>query len=80
MLIDDWKLIFFICIYRDDDRSPNYPVYDYEDEKHIIDDDDDSLGEYEGDLELNKFNEDGSFIGLYANKKDKKPPKSESDV
>jgi len=64
----------------DDDRSPNYPVYDYEDEKHVIDDDDDSLGEYEGDLELNKFNEDGSFIGLYANKKDKKAPKSESDV
>lgn len=48
--------------------------------KNIIDDDDDSLGEYEGDLELNKFNEDGSFIGLYANKKDKKTPKSESDV
>lgn len=64
----------------DDDRIPNYPVYDYEDEKNIIDDDDDSLGEYEGDLELNKFNEDGSFIGLYANKKDKKTPKSESDV
>lgn len=55
-------------------------MYDYEDEKNIIDDDDDSLGEYEGDLELNKFNEDGSFIGLYANKKDKKAPKSESDV
>lgn len=64
----------------DDDRSPNYPVYDYEDEKHIIDDDDDSLGEYDVDQELNKFNEDGSFIGLYADKKNKKPPKSESDV
>ncbi|XP_061167029.1 neurofascin-like [Saccostrea echinata] len=53
----------------DDDGSPNYPVYDYEDEKHITDDDDDSLGEYDVDQELNKFNEDGSFIGLYADKK-----------
>lgn len=31
-----------------------------------------SLGEYEGNCELNKFNEDWLFIGLYVNKKDKK--------
>lgn len=29
----------------------------------------------EGNRELNKFNENLSFIGLYANKKDKKHPR-----
>lgn len=64
----------------ENNRLLNNHENDYKDEKNDFDDDDDSLGEYEGDLGLNKFNEDGSFIGLYANKKDKKTPKSESDV
>lgn len=58
----------------ENNRLLNNHEYDYKDEKNDFDDDDDSLGEYAGDLGLNKFNEDGSFIGLYANKKDKKHP------
>ena len=34
--------------------------------------DDSSMAEY-ADLEPNKFNEDGSFIGQYGGKKDKEP-------
>lgn len=33
-----------------------------------IESDEDSMGEYGGDLDISKFNEDGSFIGIYADK------------
>ncbi|KAK3087670.1 hypothetical protein FSP39_008976 [Pinctada imbricata] len=33
--------------------------------------DDDSMADYDGDLNASKFNEDGSFIGLYGDKKSK---------
>ena len=36
-----------------------------------IESDEDSMGEYGGDLDVSKFNEDGSFIGLYTDKKNK---------
>jgi hypothetical protein len=33
--------------------------------------DDDPTEEYGGDFDVSKFNEDGSFIGLYGDKKSK---------
>ncbi|KAJ8322337.1 hypothetical protein KUTeg_000808, partial [Tegillarca granosa] len=39
-----------------------------------IESDEDSMGDYEGEIDVSKFNEDGSFIGLYAEKK--KPTQS----
>ena len=36
-------------------------------------DEDEDLREYGGDLDVSKFNEDGSFIGLYT---DSKPTQS----
>ena len=42
------------------------------DEKPLESSEEDSLGEYENP-ELSKFNEDGSFIGLYGGGKNKPP-------
>lgn len=33
-----------------------------------IESDEDSMGEYGGDLDISKFNEDGLFIGIYVDK------------
>jgi len=43
------------------------------DEKPLESSESDSLGEYE-DPEVSKFNEDGSFIGLYGGQKGRPPP------
>ena len=42
------------------------------DEKPLESSESDSLGEYE-DPEVSKFNEDGSFIGLYGDQKQRPP-------
>jgi len=42
-------------------------------EKPLESSESDSLGEYE-DPEVSKFNEDGSFIGLYGGQKKPPPP------
>ena len=42
-------------------------------EKPLESSESDSLGEYE-DPEVSKFNEDGSFIGLYGAQKSRPPP------
>lgn len=46
-------------------------------EKPLESSESDSLGEYENP-ELSKFNEDGSFIGLYGGQKNQPPPPTQS--
>lgn len=61
----------------------NFSDDDYDDDKPRADEaslsesvkpyesDDDPTEEYGGDFDVSKFNEDGSFIGLYGDKKSK---------
>lgn len=62
----------FFLYFRDDFDNPGYDNVSLSSLKPI-ESDEDSMGEY-GEIDIAKFNEDGSFIGLYAEKK--KPTQS----
>jgi hypothetical protein len=60
---------FYLCFSDDDNDDPDIEKISLsESVKNYYDSDDDPTGEYEGDLDTSKFNEEGSFIGLYGAK------------
>lgn len=54
--------------FRDEDGHKMDNISLSDDFGKQIESDEDSMGEYGGDLDISKFNEDGSFIGIYADK------------
>ena len=70
----EFNRITFVCIHRyhpDLGRSQG----SLDSDEKPLDSETDSLGEYE-DPEASKFNEDGSFIGLYSGQKSRQPKSS----
>ena len=67
-----------MLFFRDGDKTP-YDKASLTDEVKPLESDEDSMmGDYDDDQEMTKFNEDGSFIGVYMDKKgqDQSPPPS----
>lgn len=54
-----------------DDEKPRAEEVSLTESVKPYDSDDDVTEEYGGDFDVNKFNEDGSFIGVYVDKKNK---------
>lgn len=63
-----------LLLHRDDDDyndSPEAEKVSLSESVKPYDSDEDITDEYGGDFDVSKFNEDGSFIGLYGDKKSK---------
>lgn len=59
----------FLFLFFRDENGPKFDNISLSDDfGKQIESDEDSMGEYGGDLDISKFNEDGSFIGIYADK------------
>lgn len=65
-------LFYFFCYSDDDyDDKPHGEEASLSESVKPYESDDDPTEEYGGDFDVSKFNEDGSFIGLYGDKKSK---------
>lgn len=63
----------FFCCRGDDDYNdaPDTEKLSLSESVKPYDSDEDITEEYGGDFDVSKFNEDGSFIGLYGDRKSK---------
>lgn len=58
----------YLFNFRDEDGYKMDNISLLDDFGKQIESDEDSMGEYGGDLDISKFNEDGLFIGIYVDK------------
>lgn len=68
-LIWNSKIDCPLCICSDGEKPPYDRVSLTDDVKPLESDEDSILGDYDDDAEMSKFNEEGSFIGVYMDKK-----------
>ena len=77
-------MLFTFLVYSGDDDEDEKPRPDEvsltESVKPYDSDDEDITEEYGGDFDVSKFNEDGSFIGIYGDKKSKPSGPKEATV
>ena len=67
-------ILYFPCFSGQDDydeEKPNQDQVSLTESVKPYDSDEDITEEYGGDFDVSKFNEDGSFIGIYGDKKSK---------
>lgn len=64
-----YKVYFHFVLYSDGEKTPFDRVSLSDDVKPLESDEDSMMGDYDDDADMTKFNKDGSFIGVYMDKK-----------